>query len=289
MYSNYTHVMLLTLTQVSKALPVLAISIYAQDLDILVDATWALSYLSDGPNDHIQAVLEAGVCIRLVDLLSHNSTSVQIPALRCIGNIVSGDDLQTQVIIASGALPFLIPIFRSHNEDLRKDACWTLSNILVGGSKQIQAVMDAELWPELVRTLATAKPRTRGEACWAIAGATFVASADQFKYMVEHDTLGPLCSMLEMLDDLVIRGTLEAIENILKAGKLEGLGANPYAVIVEEVGGMLSIQNLQRHDNTEIHKMAHRIMETYFVDGDKGGIEERGNSSVSLEVVDAFF
>ena len=35
--------------------------------------------------------------------------------------------------------------------------------------------------------------------------------------------------------------------------------------------------------------MAHRIMETYFVDGDKGGIEERGNSSVSLEVVDAFF
>jgi len=279
---------------VSKALPVLAKNIYAQDLDTLVDATWALSYLSDGSNDHIQAVIEAGVCRRLVDLLSHNSTSVQTPALRCIGNIVTGDDLQTQVVIASGALPFLIPIFRSHKEGLRKEACWTLSNILAGTPKQIQAVMDAELWPELVQTLATAEPRTRREACWAVSNATSAASADQVKYMVEHDTLGPLCSMLEMLDNRVIKVTLEAIENILNAGELEmnlqqDLGANPYAVIVEEVGGMLSIHNLQRHDNTEIYKIAYRIMETYFADEDEDGIEETENFSVSLGVVYAFF
>jgi len=274
---------------VSKALPVLAKNIYAQDLDTLVDATWALSYLSDGANDHIQAVIEAGVCRRLVDLLSHTSTSVQTPALRCIGNIVTGDDLQTQVVIASGALPFLIPIFRSHKEGLRKEACWTLSNILAGTPKQIQAVMDAELWPELVRTLATAEPRTRREACWAVSNATSAASADQVKYMVEHDTLGPLCSMLEMLDNRVIKVTLEAIENVLKAGELEknlkpDLGANPYAIIVEEVGGMVSIHNLQRHDNTEIYKIAYRIMETYFADEDDDGIEETDNFSVRLGV-----
>lgn len=267
----------------------MAKNIYSQDLDTLVDATWALSYLSDGANDHIQAVIEAGVCRRLVDLLSHTSTSVQTPALRCIGNIVTGDDLQTQVVIASGALPFLIPIFRSHKEGLRKEACWTLSNILAGTPKQIQAVMDAELWPELVRTLATAEPRTRREACWAVSNATSAASADQVKYMVEHDTLGPLCTMLEMLDNRVIKVTLEAIENVLKAGELEknlkqDLGANPYAVIVEEVGGMVSIHNLQRHDNTEIYKIAYRIMETYFADEDEDGIEETENFSVSLFV-----
>ncbi len=37
----------------------------------------------------------------------HGSTSVQTPALRSVGNIVTGDDLQTQVVIASGALPAL--------------------------------------------------------------------------------------------------------------------------------------------------------------------------------------
>ena len=278
----------------SKALPVLAKYIYAQDLDTLEDATWALSYLSDGARDHIQAVIKSGVCRRLVDLLGHNSTSVQIPALRCIGNIATGGNRQTQVVIASGALPFLIPIFRSHEEDLREGACWTLSNILAGTPTQIQAVMDAELWPELVRTLATAEPSTRCKACCAVSNATFAASADQVKYMVEkQDTLVPLCSMLKMLDNQVVKATLEAIENILKAGELEmnqrGLGANPYAVIVEEVGGMHPIHNLQRHDNTEIQKIAYRIMETYFADEDKDGIEEMENFSVNLGVVDAVF
>ncbi|KAG5551698.1 hypothetical protein RHGRI_009944 [Rhododendron griersonianum] len=62
----------------------------------LTDACWALSYLSDGTNDKIQAVIEAGVCPRLVELLRHPSPSVLIPALRTVGNIVTGDDIQTQ-------------------------------------------------------------------------------------------------------------------------------------------------------------------------------------------------
>lgn len=66
-------------------------------VQVLTDACWALSYLSDGQNDKIQAVIEAGVCQRLVELLIHTSPAVQTPALRTVGNIVTGDDLQTQV------------------------------------------------------------------------------------------------------------------------------------------------------------------------------------------------
>lgn len=67
-------------------------------VQVLTDACWALSYLSDGQNDKIQAVIEAGVCQRLVELLIHTSPAVQTPALRTVGNIVTGDDLQTQVM-----------------------------------------------------------------------------------------------------------------------------------------------------------------------------------------------
>ncbi|MCI18642.1 importin subunit alpha-1-like, partial [Trifolium medium] len=45
----------------------------------------------------IQAVIDAGVCGRLVQLLLHPSPEVLIPALRTLGNIVIGDDMQTQV------------------------------------------------------------------------------------------------------------------------------------------------------------------------------------------------
>jgi importin subunit alpha-6/7 len=51
------------------ALPALKHLVFSQDEEVLTDACWALSYLSDGTNDNIQAVIEAGVCGRLVQLL----------------------------------------------------------------------------------------------------------------------------------------------------------------------------------------------------------------------------
>jgi len=57
---------------VRPALPTLAQLIYSMDNDVLTDACWALSYLSDGPNEKIQAVIEAGVCRRLVELLMYD-------------------------------------------------------------------------------------------------------------------------------------------------------------------------------------------------------------------------
>lgn len=41
--------------QVKAALPALARLIHSQDEEVLTDACWALSYLSDGTNDKIQA------------------------------------------------------------------------------------------------------------------------------------------------------------------------------------------------------------------------------------------
>jgi len=54
---------------VKHVLPVLKRLVYSDDEQVLIDACWALSNLSDASNENIQSVIEAGVVPRLVELL----------------------------------------------------------------------------------------------------------------------------------------------------------------------------------------------------------------------------
>ena len=74
----------------------------------------------------------------------HQSSNVLVPALRTVGNIVTGDDMQTQVIISCGALTCLLHLLKTaQKKSIKKEACWTISNITAGTKEQIQAVIDA--------------------------------------------------------------------------------------------------------------------------------------------------
>lgn len=258
-------------TVVERALPVLAFMIRNDDADVLADACWALSYLSDGPNEKIQAVINADVLPRLVELLEHKSYSVQTPALRCIGNIVTGDDQQTQKVIDLRALHSLAKLLDSPKRSIRKETCWALSNITAGNQLQIQAVIDAGVVPTLVSMLQVAPLEIKKEVCWALSNATSGGSLAQIDYLVEFDVIRPLLDMLVVNDVKIVTVALEGIENILRAGARADLTDNPYATIVEECGGVLRLEAMFQHHNHEIYRKSSDMLALYF-----GGEEEDG-------------
>jgi len=87
-----------------KSLPVLAQLLHSDDTEILSHCCWSIAYLADGPNHKIQRIVDAGLCRRLVELLMHPDKKVVAPALRAVGNTLTGDDVQTQVCTV-----FLLP------------------------------------------------------------------------------------------------------------------------------------------------------------------------------------
>ncbi|KHG28860.1 Importin subunit alpha-1 [Gossypium arboreum] len=258
--------------QTRPALPTLERLIHSNDEEVLTDACWALSYLSDGTNDKIQAVIGSGVCPRLVELLLHPSPTVLIPALRTVGNIVTGDDMQTQCIINHQALPCLLNLLTSnYKKSIKKEACWTISNITAGNVDQIQAVISAGIFAPLVHLLQNAEFEIKKEAAWAISNATSGGTHEQIKFLVSQGCIKPLCDLLNCPDPRIVTVCLEGLENILKVGVAEkNLGhtreVNLYAQLIDDAEGLEKIENLQSHDNNEIYEKAVKILETYWVE-----------------------
>lgn len=86
-------------------------------------------------------------------------SALQTPALRSIGNIVSGSDLQTQVAVDAEVLK-VIPVLMKHKKpSVQKEAAWALSNIAAGPCRQIQQLITCGLLPPLVEQLRNVRSR----------------------------------------------------------------------------------------------------------------------------------
>jgi len=253
---------------ISDAVPVLCKLVYSSDEDVLTDACWALSYLSDGPNERIQSVLDTGICRRIVELLLHPSPSVQTPALRTIGNVVTGDDHQTQHALNCKVVPSLLALLNSSKKGIRKEACWTISNITAGNRNQIQLVFDAQVVPKLVSLVKGSDFEIKKEAAWALSNSTSGGSAQQIQYLVKEGLLEPMCELLTSADTRLVLVALECLDNILRSGESvkakTKASVNPFCQPVESCGGLDNIEKLQQHKNEEIYQKSIAMLEAYF-------------------------
>ncbi|KAJ6649725.1 Importin subunit alpha, partial [Pseudolycoriella hygida] len=255
--------------KVKPLLPQLALLLVHEDNQVLTDAAWAVSYITDDDNNKIQTIIDHGCVEPLVRLLRKDDPSIIVPALRSVGNIVTGSDTQTDVVIAAGALHPLRILLQHSKQNIIKEAAWTISNITAGNSNQVQHVMNADIFPIIRNILETGDFKSQKEAAWVVTNTTTSGNANQVIQLVTHyEIFTPFCMLMNSKDARTVSVVLVGLANLFELADKNG-GTESICRALEENGCLDLLENLQNHENEEIYKKSMYLIEKYFNDGEE--------------------
>uniref|UniRef100_A0A8D2K869 Importin subunit alpha n=1 Tax=Theropithecus gelada TaxID=9565 RepID=A0A8D2K869_THEGE len=232
---------------VEQILPTLVRLLHHDDPEVLADTCWAISYLTDGPNERIDMVMKTGVVPQLVKLLG----DVSIRSM-------------TQVVIDAGALAVFPSLLTNPKTNIQKEATWTMSNITAGHQDQIQQVVNHGLVPFLVSVLSKADFKTQKEAVWAVTNYTSGRTVEQIVYLVHCGIIEPLMNLLTAKDTKIILLPWMPFQI-------------SFSIMIEECGGLDKIEALQNHENESVYKASLSLIEKYF------SVEEEEDQNVVPE------
>lgn len=238
--------------------------------------------MTDDEGDRIQAVIDAGCVPNLVRLLGMDENLVIVPALRSVGNIVTGNDTQTDVVLASGAMMHMKKLLNNNRSNIVKEAAWTVSNVTAGNPQQIQKVLEAGIFEEICKVLQSGDYRAQKEAAWVITNTSSSGTPEQVVYLMERvGILKPYCDLLSSSDTRTILVVLTGLRNLFQlAERLDGVES--LAAAVEENGALDKLEALQSHENEEVYKNALAIIEAHF----QAVICVRGRATPRLSLTD---
>lgn len=233
----------------------------------LADAAWAISYVTDDEGDRIEAVIEAGCVPSLVRLLAMEENVIIVPALRSVGNIVTGNDTQTDAAIEAGILMHMRKLLKNSRANIVKEAAWTVSNITAGNTLQIQAVIEAGIYEDICDVMVQGDFRAQKEAAWVITNTSSSGAPEQIQYLFEHvGILKPYCDLLDSKDARTVLVVLNGLKNFFTLAEKAGQ-TDDFALVIEENGALDLLEKLQQHENEEIYSGALFIIDKYFTAG----------------------
>lgn len=241
---------------------------------VLADTLWGLSYLTDSDESLIQLVVEAGVLPRVVALLGHTEAVVSTPALRVVGNVISGNDAQTQAAVDAGALRGILPLLQAPKRGVRREAAWALSNIAAGTPAQIDALMMAPgLLPSVISVLrADSDWNCRKEAAWVVTNVATSGTVAHVPALASAGAVGALVDALNSSDPRMLCVVLDACDAMLR--KQSSGAGGPIADMFEEAGLLPRLEALQDHESEDVYAKCVALIEGFFPnDGEGEGCE----------------
>jgi len=248
-------------------LPLINKLMHIPDNQVVADALWGLSYVTDCPVDRVNRVIELNMHVILINMLAScesNTKELVLPALRSLGNIASGSDEQTQVIVDCNFAAALSLVVQKKFDvnNLNKELCWVISNLLAGSPAQIKKVIDCNLLPWVINQCNFADFRVRKEAVWALTNLINSGNASQTTLTLNSGGVEALCSMLDCPDATICETAMNGLHSLCSKESLRRTAV----LKIEECGGLDKIEQLQQHENENVYQMSFCLIDRFFSD-----------------------
>lgn len=243
-----------------SALPNLCRLTFSSDEDVLSDVCWALSYI-DGDSEVIQQIIDLGIVRKVIQLMMSQKMKIKVPALRIIGNLATGNDVQTRTLLNCNLLPCLHSFLGGTKPELAKEACWILSNIAAGPTSHIDMLLQANFVPQLLAILNSSVFEVRREAAYASFNICLCGTYQQIAFLVGQGCLPIFCDLLSCHDQDLILADLNAIEAILSSGMEDG--TSHFVGLLAAASGFSLIEQLMYNINPLISEKATLIFDRF--------------------------
>ncbi|CAI2363828.1 unnamed protein product [Moneuplotes crassus] len=253
--------------------------------EIVIDGIRFITYISYAGKQTINKMIELGIIEILNSYLKFAddiSNEIILLCVKTLGNFASAEEEQTQAIIDAGVLPHFHDLLSHPDKTIVKEVCWALSNICVGPNKHISVLIELGTIKKLIELAKTGEHEVQKEAAWAICNLIYCKDIKIIEEIAKKGGIEAICYILKNIVDTKIAVILlEGIIKCLEAGKrgfINENGENEFALIVDNCGGLSTIESLQIHQNQYVYELCCKILDGYF-------IEDEDNSSVDFNIM----
>jgi importin subunit alpha-6/7 len=222
------------------------------DLNIQTDSLWSIAFLLRTDNMKIEVFLESNIFKDFMKYLEYDH--MQLPALRIIGNICSGTNLQTQKILDMQFLDKAVELIKSNNSEVIKEIYWILSNIAAGSTEQISFLESHPIFYPSLNGLIYCNDPVRVEASYFIYNYIKLCTSPMKKKLFDYGVMKIINEALEFKNPQFLINLLDVYESYIIENGAESFVKNGYHRILDD---------LQTHNNPEIYKRCIYILEKY--------------------------
>jgi len=224
-----------------------------EEHECLSNALWGIAYITEKQSKGIDIVLhEKGIVKSIIQFLNSEVEIIQIPALRILGNIMTGTDKQSNKVLKSGLLDVIIPLFSHKNPKIQTETVWMISNIVVGPISQLKQVFAKGFIPIILKLLKSKHHGLRRECSFVISNILSIVIASKYVGINLQFILSCIKGICYGISSdpeiLVIPMLLALMETITYARKLSMM----------DVGLVLSCL-----ENMNVVNLVHKLLEKY--------------------------